>query len=80
MSGKRRKVYDEGRTFQSAWTEKETDIRLIMVICIAFIGGKFCGPHATGYVKIWPSSTKSLPTPDLVSHTFYATAIESHLK
>ena len=22
MSGKRRKVYDEGRTFQSAWTEK----------------------------------------------------------
>ena len=21
MSGKRRKVYDEGRTFQSAWTE-----------------------------------------------------------
>ena len=68
MSGKRRKVYDEGRTFQSAWTEKQTDkqqtdTRLIMMICIAFIGGKYCGPHATGYMKIWPSSTKSLPTP-----------------
>ena len=32
-------------------------------VCIAFIGGKYCGPHATGYMKIWPSSTKSLPTP-----------------
>ena len=29
------------------------------------IGGKYSGPHATGYVKIWLSSTKSLPTPGL---------------
>ena len=40
-----------------------------MVICIAFIGGKYCGQHATGYVKIWPSSTKSLPTPAIGSLT-----------
>ena len=45
--------------------KQQTDTRLIMVICIAFTGGKYCGPHATRYVKIWPSSTKSLPTADL---------------
>ena len=38
------------------------DTSLIIVIYIAFIGEKYCGLHATGYVKIWPSSTKSLPT------------------
>ena len=30
----------------------------------AFIGGKYCGLHASRCVKIWPSGTKSLPTPD----------------
>ena len=48
--------------------KQQTDTRLIMVICIAFIGGKYSGPHATGYAKIWPSSAKSLPIPAVDQH------------
>ena len=51
-----------------------------MVICIALIGGKYCGPHATGYVKIWPSSTKSLPTPALGSLPTLADTVEVYQK
>ena len=45
-----------------------TNNKLIIVICIAFIDGKYCDPQAIGYVKIWPSSTKSLPIPALKQH------------
>ena len=37
----------------------------MIVICIAFIAGKCCSPHAIRYVKIWPNGTKSLRTPGL---------------